>query len=126
MQRLLEMAVEYARTRKQFGRAIGKNQAVSHKLADMKVRLEAARLMTYRSAHALASQRSAGLEASMTKLFVSEALLQTALDTVQIFGGNGFMTEYEVERAVRDAVAGRIYSGTSEMQRNIISTWLGL
>ena len=126
MQRLLEKSIDYARTRKQFGRPIGKNQAVSHKLADMRVRLEASRLMTYRAAHALANKRSASLEASMAKLFVSEALLQTALDSVQVFGGNGFMTEYEVERSVRDAVGARIYSGTSEMQRNIISTWLGL
>jgi alkylation response protein AidB-like acyl-CoA dehydrogenase len=126
MQRLLESALDYAKTRKQFGQPIGKYQAVSHKLADMKVRLEAARLMTYKSAHALATQRNASLEASMTKLFVSESLLQCALDTVQLMGGNGFMTEYQVERALRDAVGSRIYSGTSEMQRNIISRWLGL
>ena len=92
----------------------------------MKVRLEASRLMVYRAAFALANQRSASLEASAAKVFVSEALLQTALDTVQVFGGNGFMTEYGVERAVRDAVGGKIYSGTSEMQRNIIALWLGL
>jgi hypothetical protein len=126
MQRLMEQAIEYARTRKQFGRPIGKNQAVSHKVADMRVRLEASRLMTYRAAQSLMTQRSASLEASMAKLFVSESLLQTALETVQIFGGNGFMTEYEVERSVRDAVGARIYSGTSEMQRNIIANWLGL
>lgn len=126
MQRLLETSLEYARTRKQFGQPIGKNQAVSHKLADMRVRLEASRLMTYRAALALQSRRTGSLEASMTKLFVSESLLQTALDAVQILGGNGFMTEYEVERALRDAVGGKIYSGTSEMQRNIIARWLGL
>jgi alkylation response protein AidB-like acyl-CoA dehydrogenase len=62
----------------------------------------------------------------MAKLFVSEALVKTALDTVQIFGGYGYMTEYEVERALRDAVGSTLYSGTSEMQRNIISRWLGL
>jgi hypothetical protein len=66
------------------------------------------------------------MDAAMTKLFVSESLLRTALDTVQIHGGYGYMTEYEVERALRDAVASTIYSGTSEMQRNIIASWLGL
>jgi alkylation response protein AidB-like acyl-CoA dehydrogenase len=126
MQRLLEEAIDYARTRRQFNQPIGKYQAVSHKIADMKIRLEASRLMVYRAAFALANQRSASLEASAAKVFVSEALLQTALDTVQVFGGNGFMTEYGVESAVRDAVGGKIYSGTSEMQRNIIALWLGL
>ena len=62
----------------------------------------------------------------MTKLFVSESLVRTALDTVQIFGGYGFMTEYEVERSLRDAIGSTLYSGTSEMQRNIIARWLGL
>ena len=62
----------------------------------------------------------------MTKLFVSESLVKTALDTVQIHGGYGYMTEYEVERALRDAIGSTIYSGTSEMQRNIIARWLGL
>lgn len=66
------------------------------------------------------------MDAAITKLFVSESLVKTALDTVQIFGGYGFMTEYEVERALRDAIGSKIYSGTSEMQRNIIARWLGL
>jgi alkylation response protein AidB-like acyl-CoA dehydrogenase len=66
------------------------------------------------------------MDAAIAKLFVSESLLKTALDTVQIYGGYGYMTEYEVERALRDAVGSRIYSGTSEMQRNIIVRWLGL
>jgi alkylation response protein AidB-like acyl-CoA dehydrogenase len=66
------------------------------------------------------------MDASITKLFVSESLLKTALDTVQVLGGYGFMTEYEVERALRDATGSTIYSGTNEMQRNIIARWLGL
>jgi alkylation response protein AidB-like acyl-CoA dehydrogenase len=126
MERLLETAVSYARTRSQFGQSIGKFQAVAHKVADMKVRLEAARLLLYRAAWRLDHTRSASLDASITKLFVSEALLQSALDTVQIHGGYGYMTEYDVERTLRDAVASTIYSGTSEMQRNIIARWLGL
>lgn len=126
MERLLETSLEYARSRTQFGQPIGRFQAVGHKIADMKVRLEAARLLTYRGASRLGRTASIGLDASIAKLFVSEALVETALDAVQLHGGNGFMVEYEVERALRDAVGGTIYSGTSEMQRNIIARWLGL
>lgn len=126
MEHLLEASISYARTRSQFGQTIGKFQAVAHKIADMKVQLEAARLLTYRSAWRLSHLRNASLDASITKLFVSESLVKAALDTVQIHGGYGFMVEYDVERALRDAVGSTIYSGTSEMQRNIIARWLGL
>lgn len=126
MERLLERAVEYARTRRQFGQPIGKYQAVAHRIADMKVRLEAARLLVYRAAARLDRQRSASLDAAVAKLFASEALVQSALDTVQILGGYGFTTEYAAERVLRDAVGGTLYSGTSEMQRTIIARWLGL
>lgn len=126
MERLLEEAVQYARTRKQFGQPIGKYQAIAHRIADMKVRLEASRLLTYRAASQLEQSRTVSLDAAISKLFVSESLLKSALDTVQVLGGYGIMVEYQVERALRDAVASTIYSGTSEMQRNIISRWLGL
>jgi alkylation response protein AidB-like acyl-CoA dehydrogenase len=126
MQRLLESSIAYARTRGQFNQKIGKFQAVAHKIADMKVQLEAAQLLTYRSAWRLANTRNASLDAAISKLFVSESLVKAALDTVQIHGGYGFMVEYQVERALRDAIGSTIYSGTSEMQRNIIARWLGL
>lgn len=126
MQRLLEQAVEHARTRVAFGQPIGKQQAVSHRIADMKVRLETARLLTYRSAWRLGRSRESALDASMTKLHASEALLASALDTVRVLGGSGFMTECEAERALRDAVGGTLYSGTNDIQRNIIARWLGL
>lgn len=126
MERLLETAINHARTRQQFGQTIGKFQAVSHKIADMKVQLEAARLLAYRAAWKLGNARSASLDSSIGKLFVSESLLKCALDTVQLHGGYGFMVESGVERTLRDAVGGTIYSGTSEMQRNIIARWLGL
>jgi hypothetical protein len=126
MERLLETAISYTRTRSQFGQAIGKFQAVGHRIADMKVQLEAARLLTYRAAWRLGNARSASLDAAIAKLFVSESLVQTALASVQVHGGYGYMAEYEVERALRDAVASTLYSGTSEMQRNIITRWLGL
>jgi hypothetical protein len=126
MERLLEQSIAYARTRMQFKQPIGKFQAVSHPIVDMKVRLEAARLLTYRSAWRLGRVKNVSMDASMTKLFVSESLLSTALATVQLHGGYGYVTETEVERALRDAVGSTIYSGTSEMQRNIIARWLGL
>jgi alkylation response protein AidB-like acyl-CoA dehydrogenase len=126
MERLMETAIEYARTRTQFGQPIGKFQAISHRIADMKVQLEAARLLTYKAAWRLEQTRSVSLDACIAKLFVSESLLNVALGTVQIFGGYGFMVDYEVERALRDAVGSTLYSGTSEMQRNIIARWLGL
>ena len=126
MDRLLTRTIEYSRTRVQFGQPIAKFQSISHRIADMKVNLEAARLLIYRAAWLLDHARSASLEASIAKLFVSESLLKAALSTLQIFGGYGYMTEYEVERAVRDALGSTIYSGTSEMQRNIIARWLGL
>lgn len=126
MERLTERAIDYARTRQVGGKAIGKYQAVSHKIADMKVRLEAARLLTYQAASRLEKTRTVSLDASITKLFVSEALVETASDVMQIFGGYGYTVEYEVERALRDAFGAKLYSGTSEVQRNIIAAWLGL
>ena len=126
IERLLETSIEYARSRSQFGQSIGKFQGVAHKIADMKVQLEAARLLVYRAASRLATARSVSLDASIAKLFVSESLVKSALDAVQLHGGYGFMVEYEVERALRDAIGSTIYSGTSEMQRNIIARWLGV
>jgi alkylation response protein AidB-like acyl-CoA dehydrogenase len=126
MERLLETSIAYARTRAQFGQSIGKFQAVAHRIADMKVQLEAARLLTYSAAWRLGHTRNASLEASIAKVFVSESLVQAALATIQVHGGYGYMTEYEVERAMRDALSSTIYSGTNEMQRNIIARWLGL
>ncbi len=126
MQRLMEKSIAYAKERTAFGQPIGNYEAVSHKIADMKIRLDASRLMAYKGASRLDKARDVAIDASMTKVFVAEALVQTALDTVQIFGGNGFTTEYEVERSLRDAIGGKIYSGTNEIQRNILAKWLGL
>jgi alkylation response protein AidB-like acyl-CoA dehydrogenase len=126
MERLLEQSIAHARTRTQFGQPIGKFQAVAHRIVDMKVQLEAARLLTYRAAWRLGRSKQVSMDASIAKLFVSESLVKAALDTVQIHGGYGFMTESGLERALRDSVGSTIYSGTSEMQRNIIARWLGL
>ena len=126
MERLLELGVAYARTRQQGGKAISKYQGVSHKLADLKVQLEVARLLLYRSATRLDKTRTVSLDAAMTKLFVSESLVRGALDVLQVFAGYGYSVEYEIEREVRDALGSKIYSGTSEVQRNIIASWLHL
>lgn len=126
MDRLLDTSVAYARKRSQFGQKIGKFQAVAHKIADMKVQVEAARLLAYCAAWRLDHSRNVAMDAAITKLFVSESLVRSALDAVQIHGGYGYMSEYGVERILRDAIGSTIYSGTSEMQRNIIARWLGL
>lgn len=128
MQRQLDDTIRFAKERKQFGRAIKEFQAVAHRIADMKVRLEAARLLVYRAAWTLQTRPDwkPSLDSSMAKLFVSEAAVQSALDAIQIHGGFGIMTEGGVERSLRDAVPGRIFSGTSEIQRNTIARALGL
>lgn len=126
IERLLEKSVTYARTRQQFGKPIAQFPAIANRLADMKVSLEAGRLLVYRAAWKLGKSKSVSLDASIAKLFVGESLLKSALDTVQVHGGYGFTVEYQVERALRDAVGATLYSGTSEMQRNIIASWLGL
>lgn len=126
MRRQLEGCIAHARSRKQFGKAIGKFQSVANRIVDMRVRLDTARPLVYRIGHLKEQNKSAVIEASIAKLYVSEALVQSALDAVQIYGGYGYMTEQEVERDLRDAVASTLYSGTSEIQRNIIARSLGL
>jgi L-prolyl-PCP dehydrogenase len=126
MQRQLETCVAYARARKQFGQPIGKFQSVAGKVADMYLRLEAARLLVYQAAWLAQQGRPALSEAAAAKLFTSEAWIQSSLDAIQIHGAYGYMKEAGIERDLRDAVAGTIYSGTSEIQRVILSRMLGL
>jgi alkylation response protein AidB-like acyl-CoA dehydrogenase len=126
MQRLLETCVKYAHDRKQFGSPIGKYSAIANKIADMEVRIEAGRGLIYKAAWLKSQGRHALREASIAKLFVSEACVQSCLDAIQIHGGYGYISEYEMERDLRDAIAGKIYSGTSEMQRVIIAGFHGL
>lgn len=126
MQRQLETAVAYARERRQFGQPIGKFQAVSHRIADMKVRLEAARLLVYRLGADMTRGRATGLDSAIVKLFVSESFVQSSHDTIKTHGGYGYMTESDLERDLRDAIGGEIYSGTSDIQRNLIARHLGL
>ncbi|ADO72619.1 acyl-CoA dehydrogenase family protein [Stigmatella aurantiaca] len=126
MERVLEQTVDFARQRKQFKRAIGKNQAISHRLADMKLRLESSRLLLYRACWLMDRGQEASMEVSLAKLAISEAAVQCGLDTLQIHGGMGYVTETGIERVLRDAIPSTIFSGTSEIQRDIIASNLGL
>ncbi len=126
MERQLASCLTYVKTREQFGKAIGNFQLVSSKIADMKVRLETSRLLLYRAAWTQAHGGMSALDAAMAKLYVSEASVESALDAIQVHGGYGYMKEFEVERDLRDMLGGRLYSGTSEIQRLIIARGLGL
>ena len=126
MQRLLERSVKYARERNQFGQPIGKFAAISNKIAEMEVRLETGRLVLYKAAWLKSQGKHPLRESSIAKLYVSEAAVQSCLDAIQIFGGYGYMTDYEIERELRDAISSKIYSGTSEIQRVIIAGLHGL
>jgi L-prolyl-PCP dehydrogenase len=126
MQRQVEACTGYARQRKQFGQPIGKFQAVAGKIADMYLRLEAARLLVYQAAWLGQQGKPALAEAAAAKLFTSEAWVASSLDAIQVHGAYGYMKESGVERDLRDAVASTIYSGTSEIQRVILARMLGL
>src|SRR4051794_36226451 len=126
MQRQLERAVEYARTREQFGQQIGSFQAVAHRIADMKIRLDASRALIESFAARFDDDDVSAPDAAVVKTFLSEAFVQSSLDLLHVHGGYGYMTEYDVEREVRDALGSRIYSGTSDIQRTLIARSLGL
>jgi alkylation response protein AidB-like acyl-CoA dehydrogenase len=124
MRRQLERCVEHARKRKQFGQPIGKFQSVANRIVNMKLRYETARLLTYKVGWLMQSGRSADMDAAMAKLYVSESFVKSCLDAIQIHGGRGFLAELELERELRDSVGSTLYSGTSEIQRNIVARGL--
>ncbi|MEM8993328.1 MAG: acyl-CoA dehydrogenase family protein [Acidobacteriota bacterium] len=126
MARQLDEAIAYAKGRKQFGQSIGGFQSVSNRIADMKLRLETSRLLLYKLADKKGRGESALLEAAMAKLHLGESFVANSLDALRIHGGRGYLAEYEVERDLRDSLGGVIYSGTSDIQRNIIAKVLGL
>ncbi len=126
MERQLEACVAYAKERRQFGKPIAEFQSVSNRLVDMKVRLETSRLLLYKGAWVKQANGTAGADTAIAKLYLSEAWVRSCLDAVQIHGGYGFTTEYEVERDLRDSIGSTLYSGTSEIQRNLIARSLGL
>ncbi len=120
-QRALDLAVAYANERQTFGKNLSQHQAIQFKIADMKTRIEAARLLTWRAAAMKDAGQRASAECSMAKLFASETANFCAYEAVQIFGGYGYSREYEVERLYRDARITTIYEGTSEVQRLVIA-----
>ena len=126
MERQLEQAIKYVKERQQFGKPIGHFQSVSNRIADMKLRLETSRLLLYKVAWLKKSGKPATLETALLKLQLSESFIASSLDAIRSFGGNGYLTDFEVERNLRDAVGGVLYAGTSDIQRNIIAKWLGL
>ncbi|GAA2506564.1 acyl-CoA dehydrogenase family protein [Streptomyces thermolineatus] len=126
MEHRLARCVEYARTRRQFGRSIGEFQAVSHRIADMRIAVDTSRKWLHDTAEKVLAGKDTTLDVAATKTVVSEANSATALAALQIFGGNGYLTGTGVEQDVRNALAGTVYSGTSEIQRNRIAAVLGL
>ena len=125
-QAAFEGALEYAKTREQFGKPIGKFQAISHKLADMKVMLDISRMLVYRFAWLVCEGRATRSDAAVIKLHSSEAYKKISDLGLQIYGGYGYSMEYPAQRFFRDSRLGVIGAGTSEIQRNIIARDLGL
>jgi alkylation response protein AidB-like acyl-CoA dehydrogenase len=127
-QRAFDDALAYAKERKQFGRPIGSFQVLQHRFADLATDLEAARLMTWwvASLNDEDPDRMLPKEASMVKLFVTETAQRVALEGMQMMGGYGYSSEYDMERLVRATLVSTIYGGTSEIQRGIIAKTLGL
>ncbi len=122
MERQLDECVKYTNVRKVGKQPIGKYQSVSNKIAEMKVRLETSRMMLHKAAWLKSNKKTASLESSVTKLHISESYIENCREAMRIYGGYGYMVEYELERELRDAIASTIYSGTSEVQKNIISS----
>ncbi len=120
-----EMAMRYAKERKQFGRSLTQFQAISFKLADMATKVELARNLLYKACWLKDNQKPFGKEAAMAKLYCSEIAKEVADDAVQIHGGYGLMGEYDVERFYRDQRILQIGEGTSEIQRLVISRYIG-
>ncbi len=117
----LELAVEYARGRRQFGQSITRFEGIQFMLADMATAIDAARLMTLEAAQACDLGLPFTMVASMAKLFATDTAMQVTTDAVQIFGGYGYIKEFPVERFMRDAKATQIYEGTNQIQRIVIA-----
>lgn len=126
MQRQLETTVAYTKTRTQAGQPIGKYQAVSHKIADMRVRLETSRLLLYQCAALIDQGKQITMASAIAKLTITENFVDNSTDALRIHGAYGYLAESEIERDLRDALGGIIYVGTSDIQRNIIAGLLEL
>lgn len=126
MQYRLERCIDHAKKRTQFGQPISAFQSISNKIVDAKIGLETSRKWLYDTAERHSNRENITTDLAIAKLLTSEANVASAMAAIQIFGGRGYMTEYGIEKDLRNAVAGTIYSGTSEMQRRRIATMLGL
>lgn len=125
-QAVVDLALQYAKDRKQFGRPIGTFQAIAHMLADMQTEVEAARTMIWRAAWILSQGKDALREITMAKLFASETYVKVANVGMQIFGGYAYNMEFDMQRHFRDSRSSTIAAGTSQMQRNLLAGLMGL
>jgi alkylation response protein AidB-like acyl-CoA dehydrogenase len=125
-QGIVDLALQYAKDRKQFGRPIGTNQAMAHMLADMQTEVEAARTLMWRAAWLVSTGQDALREITMAKLFTSEVYVNIANQGMQVLGGFGYCEEFDMSRLYRDARAATIAAGTSQIQRNLIANLMGL
>ena len=126
MDRMLEKATAFVNERISGGQSISKFQAVTHPLVNLKVRLESARLLTYKSAWRLDQHKNVAADASICKLAVSETYKDMAMQMMQLYAGKAYREHSDAERNLRDAISATIYSGTSEIQRNIIARYMGM
>ncbi len=126
MQRLIDQSITFSKQRMRSGQSIGKFQSISHRIANMRIRLETSRLLLYKTAWLLDTGKQSVTEAAIAKTHISEAFVATCSDAIAIHGGSGYLTETEVERQSRDALGATIYGGTVDIQRNIISGMLGV
>ena len=120
----LDITIDYVKERKQFGRPIAAQQNTAFQIADMAARIEAAKLLVYKAAVKKDTDKQYGFEAAMAKLFAAETAMAVTTKCVQLFGGYGYIREYDIERMMRDAKITEIYEGTSEVQRTVISAAL--
>jgi len=126
MQRVFDVTLDYAKERQAFGRPIGRFQVIRHKFAEMAVTIEACRSLTYHALRLFADGQDATSEVTKAKLLTQRAMVDIADEAVQIHGGYGYMREYGVERALRDARLGPIGGGTDEIMKEILGRQLGL
>jgi alkylation response protein AidB-like acyl-CoA dehydrogenase len=122
---IVDLAIQFAKDRKQFGKAIGQNQAIAHMLADMSTEVEAARTLMWRAAALVAEGKPALREISMAKLYASEVYVKVAQQGMQVMGGYGYNAEFDMERFFRDSRAATIAAGTSQIQKNVIANLMG-
>jgi alkylation response protein AidB-like acyl-CoA dehydrogenase len=123
---VFELALQYAKDRKQFGRPIGTFQAIAHMLADMQTEIEAAWSLTLRAASLVSQGQDALREITMAKLFAAEAYVRAANNGMQITGGLGYSMEFDMQRHFRDARAATVAAGSSQIQRNLLAGLMGL